>query len=43
MWRAAEAFYGVPIEMIEECRNRMGGDMRVVMERFDRMLCRNQS
>jgi ADP-ribosylglycohydrolase len=39
----AEAFYGVPIEMIEECRNRMGGDMRVVMERFDRMLCRNQS
>ena len=39
----AEAFYGVPIEMLEECRKRIEGDMRDVMERFDRMLCRYQS
>lgn len=32
----AEAFYGVPIGMIAECRSRMEDDMREVMDRFDR-------
>ena len=31
----AEAFYGVPEELQQECRNRLTDDLREVLERFD--------
>ena len=38
----AEAFYGVPIGMIAECRSRMAEDMKQVMDRFDKAVGRLQ-
>ena len=32
----AEAFYGVPADLMAECRSRVEEDMRVVMERFEK-------
>lgn len=32
----AEAFYGIPDEMITECRNRLPKDMLVVLDRFSK-------
>ena len=34
----AEAFYGVPEESREECRKRIPGNMRKVLNQFDRNL-----
>ena len=31
----AEAFYGIPSEMIKECRKRLPEDMLSVIDRFD--------
>ena len=31
----AEAFYGVQEELKEECRKRLPGDLREVLQRFD--------
>lgn len=31
----AEAFYGIPIILMAECRNRVAGDMQSVLSRFD--------
>ena len=39
----AEAYYGVPIGMLAECRNRIGGDMKEVIDRFDNTICRYQN
>ena len=36
----AEAFYGVPEELREECRKRIPGNMRKVLNQFDRELGR---
>ena len=33
----AEAFYGVPEDMIAECRNRLPEDMLAVLDRFDKL------
>ena len=33
----AEAFYGVPEELKEECRERITPEMREILERFDRV------
>jgi hypothetical protein len=31
----AEAMYGIPEEMVNECRKRLPKDMLAVVERFD--------
>ena len=31
----AEAFYGVPAALQEECRRRLPGSLRAVLDRFD--------
>ena len=31
----AEAMYGIPVEMVDECRKRLPKDMREVIDRFD--------
>ena len=36
----AEAFYGVPKNLIEECRNRLAPDLLKVLEKFDEKLGR---
>jgi ADP-ribosylglycohydrolase len=36
----AEAFYGVPADLMAECRSRVEEDMRVVMERFGKAVNR---
>ena len=36
-----EAFYGMPIGMARECRSRIEGDMREVLDRFDRYIGKN--
>ncbi|MBR6377635.1 MAG: ADP-ribosylglycohydrolase family protein [Oscillospiraceae bacterium] len=33
----AEAFYGIPEELISECRNRLPEDMRAVLDRFSKI------
>lgn len=33
----AEAFYGVPEELKEECRERITPEMREILERFDKV------
>ena len=38
----AEAFYGVPQEMISECRSRLPEDMLVVLDRFDKAIGRGR-
>ena len=35
----AEAFYGVPEDLKEECRRRITPEMRAVLDRFDREKC----
>lgn len=34
----AEAFYGIPEEMINECRSRLKADMLEVIDRFERLI-----
>jgi hypothetical protein len=34
----AEAFYGVPEELKEECRKRLPDDLLEVLNRFDELL-----
>ena len=36
----AEAFYGVPEELKEECRKRLPEDMLEVLQRFDGVICK---
>lgn len=37
----AEAFYGVPVDMVAECRSRIEEDMLAVMDRFDKAVGRS--
>ncbi len=37
----AEAFYGVPVLLKEECLKRVGEDFRAVLERFEQELGRS--
>ena len=34
----AEAFYGVPQELVEECRRRLDDEMLEVVDRFERLI-----
>ena len=34
----AEAFYGVPQELVEECRRRLDDEMLEIVDRFERLI-----
>ena len=34
----AEAFYGIPVEMMEECRKRLPNDMLGILDRFEQVV-----
>lgn len=39
----AEAFYGIPVELVNECRKRMPKDMLAVIDRFEASGCEDKN